>query len=118
MSKNILKELPELVREQVISEDTAQKITTYYSNKPNPSTNRLFVVFGILGALLVGMGIVLIIAHNWDTLPKAGKLIIGFLPLALAQGVCGYLISRGSDKKFWREGCATFLVFAVAISCD
>lgn len=116
MNKNFLKELPELVRAQVISEDTAQKIAVYYSNKPSASSSRLFIVFGILGALLVGMGIVLIIAHNWDTLSKIAKLAIGLLPLLIGQVICGYLIQKGSDSKSWREGCATFLFFAVAIS--
>jgi len=116
MNKNILKELPELVRAQVISEDTAQKIVSYYNDRPSSSANRLFIVFGILGALLIGMGIVLIIAHNWDTLPKFAKLFIGLLPLLIGQGVCGYLIIKGSESKSWREGCATFLVFGVAIS--
>ncbi len=116
MNKNFLKELPELVRAQVISEDTAKKITAYYKNKPSTSNSRLFIVFGILGALLVGMGIVLIIAHNWDTLPITAKLVIGFVPLFIGQAVCGYLILKGSDSKSWQEGCATFLFFAVAIS--
>lgn len=116
MNKNILKELPELVEAHVISEDTAQKIAAYYNSKPNSSTNRLFIVFGILGALLVGMGIVLIIAHNWDALPKFAKLFIGFLPLLGGQGVCCYLIVKGTESKAWREGCAAFLFFGVAIS--
>ena len=116
MNKTFLKELPELVRDQVISEDTAQKITAYYNSKTNTSSSRLFIVFGILGALLVGMGIVLIIAHNWDTLPRIAKLVIGFVPLFLGQAVCGYLVLKESDSRSWREGCATFIFFAVAIS--
>jgi uncharacterized membrane protein len=116
MSKQILKELSELTQAQVITEETAQKITAYYNNQPNNSSNRLFIVFGILGALLVGMGVVLIIAHNWDILPKNIKLLIGLLPMILGQIVSGYLIVKRSERKAWREGTATFLVFAVAIS--
>jgi len=115
MSKQILKELSELIQAQVITEETAEKITTYYNSQPNQSSNRLFIVFGILGALLVGMGIVLIIAHNWDTLPKAAKLGIGLLPLILGQTVSAYLVIKKSESKTWREGSATFLFFAVAI---
>ena len=116
MSKQILKELAELIRAQVITEETAQKITAYYNNQGNHSSNSLFIVFGILGALLVGMGIVLIIAHNWDVLPKAVKLSTGLLPLILGQMVSGYLVIKKSVSKVWHEGSATFLVFAVAIS--
>lgn len=116
MSKHILKELPDLVRSQVITEETAQRIKDYYDNQPSQSANRLHLVFGILGSLLVGMGIVLIIAHNWDTLSRTAKLVIAFFPLLIAQVITGYLIIKEIDTKAWREGTATFLFFAVAIS--
>lgn len=116
MSKQILKEIPELVREGIITEEAAQKITAYYTSHSSQSGNRLFIVFGILGALLVGMGIVLIIAHNWDTLPKAGKLFIGLFPMILGQALAGYLIVKKTESRTWREGSATFLFFAVAVS--
>ena len=116
MSKQILKELPDLIEAQVITEETAQRIKDYYDHQPGQSANRLFLVFGILGALLVGMGIVLIIAHNWDTLPKIAKLAVGFLPLLIGQGICGYVIAKKTDERAWREGAAAFLFFAIAIS--
>jgi uncharacterized membrane protein len=116
MSKQILNDLPKLVLAQVITEETAQRIKDYYHNQPNQSANRLFIVFGILGSLLVGMGIVLIIAHNWDTLPKIAKLAVGFLPLLIGQGVGAFVIFRKLDEKAWREGTGAFLFFAIAIS--
>jgi uncharacterized membrane protein len=116
MSKQILKDLPDLIHAQVISEETAQRIKDYYHNQPNQSANRLFIVFGILGSLLIGMGIVLIIAHNWDTLPKIAKLTVGFFPLLMGQGISAFVILRKPNDKAWREGTAAFLFFAVAIS--
>ena len=116
MSKQILKELPDLVQAQVITEETAERIKVYYDNQPNQSSNRLFIVFGILGALLVGMGIVLIVAHNWDTLPKAAKLTMGFVPLLVGQCFAAFVIFRKAEETAWREGTAAFLVFAIAIS--
>jgi uncharacterized membrane protein len=104
MSKHLLKDLPDLVNAQVITEETAERIRTYYSGQTSHSTNRLFIVFGILGALLVGMGIVLIIAHNWDILPKIAKLAIGFFPLVAGQAVAGILLLKKSDDRTWREG--------------
>lgn len=61
---NMIKDIPELVKAEVISEETADKIRDFYRNKRGQSTNRLFIVFGILGGILVGLGIILIIAHN------------------------------------------------------
>jgi uncharacterized membrane protein len=116
MSKHILKELPDLIQAQVITEETAQRIKEYYHNQPSQSANRLFVVFGILGSLLVGMGIVLIIAHNWDTLPKIAKLAVGFFPLFIGQAISGYVIVKKPEERAWREGASVFLFFSIAIS--
>ena len=116
MSKHLLKDLPDLVNAQVITEETAEKIKSYYASQASHSTNRLFIVFGILGALLVGMGIVLIIAHNWDILPKIVKLAIGLLPLLAGQVAVGILTIKKSESRTWREGAGTFLFVAVAIS--
>src|SRR5688572_16480901 len=91
MSKQIVKELPDLIQARVIDEEIAQRIKDYYDKQPSQTANRLFVVFGILGALLVGMGIVLIVAHNWDDFPKVIKLIIGFLPLLIGQIVAAFV---------------------------
>ncbi len=116
MSKQLLKDLADLVQAQVITEETSQRIKEYYTNQPSQSSNRLFIVFGILGSLLVGMGIVLIIAHNWDTLPKTAKLAVGFLPLLIGQGLAALVLFKKSADRAWREGSAAFLFFAIAIS--
>ena len=116
MSKQILRELPDLVQANVITEETADRIKNYYASQPSQSANRLFIVFGILGSLLVGMGIVLIIAHNWDILPKIAKLSVGLLPLLIGQAVTAYVIARKSEERAWREGAAAFLFFAIAVS--
>ncbi|HEX6226496.1 MAG TPA: DUF2157 domain-containing protein [Chryseolinea sp.] len=115
MSKHILKELPELVQAQVITEETAKNIQEYYNQRPSQSANRLFIVFGILGSLLIGIGLVLIIAHNWDVLPKMGKLAIGFFPLVVGQAIAGYALVKKPGDQAWREGPAAFLFFAIAI---
>jgi uncharacterized membrane protein len=116
MSKQFLKELPDLIRAQVITEETAQRIKDYYNDQPGQSSNRLFIIFGILGSLLIGLGIVLIIAHNWDNLSKVAKLTIGFLPLLIGQGVAAFVLLRRPAANAWREGTATFLFLAVAVS--
>jgi uncharacterized membrane protein len=116
MSKQILNDLRHLIHAQVITEETAQKIKEYYRTQPSQSSNRLFVVFAILGSLLVGLGIVLILAHNWDELSKSIKLAVGSFPLLAAQVLSGYVLVRKTDDVAWREAAGTFLFFAIAIS--
>ncbi len=116
MSKPILKDLPELIAANVITEETAQHIRAFYQQKEEHVPNRLVIVFGILGALLVGLGIILIIAHNWDTLGKVPKLGIALLPLLIGQVVAAFVLIKKFDNTAWREGAATFLFLAIAAS--
>ncbi|TKG95072.1 DUF2157 domain-containing protein [Puteibacter caeruleilacunae] len=110
---NLIKELTTLVDDNVISQETAERIQEYYNSKKQSSTNRIYTIFALLGALLVGLGIILIIAHNWDHLTKNIKTVIAFLPLILAQALCLFTLIRKNDNSVWRESTAVLLVFAI-----
>lgn len=112
----ILKDLSELVQENVISNETAERITAYYELKQSKPSGKFILIFGILGALLVGTGILLILAHNWDTLPKMGKTALAFFLLMASQFLCGYVVLKKSDHAVWRESAAAFLSLSLA-SC-
>ena len=110
---NILKDINELVQAGVISNEAAGKIRDYYRDKGELSNNRLFVVFGILGAILVGLGFILIIAHNWDELSKIAKTSFSYFPLFLGQILCGFTLIKKQDSVVWKESASAFLFFAV-----
>jgi len=107
------KDIEELLSAGIISEDTAQSINTYYRSKRGSSPNRLLVVFGILGAILIGLGIILIIAHNWDNFSTGIKSFFAFLPLLIGQAACAYTLLRKSENTGWREASATFAFFGI-----
>ena len=116
MAHQLIKDLPELTQAGLITEQQAINITHYYQEKSKQSPNRLVMVFGILGALLVGLGIILIIAHNWDELSKPVKLIFALLPLLIGQALCFYTLYKKNDNAVWREANAVFLLFAIGAS--
>jgi uncharacterized membrane protein len=112
----MLKDLQELVKAEVISQNTADKISDFYRKKGEDSTNRLFIIFGILGAILVGLGIIMIIAHNWDELSKTTKTFFAFLPLVVGQLLCLFTLIKKQASVAWRESSAAFLFFSVGAS--
>jgi len=116
VSKNILKALPELIEAGILSKDKASEISQYYHQKSGRSVSRLIIIFGILGAILVGMGIILIIAHNWDELSRSTKTFFAFLPLVIGQLICVYVILKKLKSIAWREGATAFLYFAIGAS--
>ncbi len=113
MNKPIRQALPELVDAGIINDTTAEAIRSYYAQREDSNPNRQFIIFGVLGATLVGLGIILIIAHNWDFLSKSIKTLIAFIPLLLGQGIVAYTLLRRRQSASWREASAAFLIFAV-----
>ncbi len=115
MNSKLIRELPELVENGVISKDVAIKIESYYKSKNSDNPNRLFTVFGVLGSILIGLGIILILAHNWDVFPKTVKTLLAFIPLLIGQTLVGFSMLKKKSRT-WKEASGTFLFFAVGAS--
>ena len=90
MSYKITNELQELLKANVVTKETAKKIQQYFDEKQEGNQNKLSSVFGILRAILVGLGIILVFVHNCDTLPRVTKTLLSFLPLLIGQLFCRY----------------------------
>jgi len=113
---SVLKDIQELLKAELISDNQAESIREYYRKKESQSGNKLFTVFGILGAILIGLGLILIIAHNWDELSRLTKTIFAFIPLLIGQVLCGYTLLKKQDNVAWREGSTIFLFLTVGAS--
>jgi len=112
MSSKFSKELRTLVNDKVISPELADKIAQYYATRDIGKPNKLFTVFGVLGALLIGSGIILMLAHNWDDFPRIVKTVLAFVPLVIGQVLAGYSILKEKNNT-WKEASGTFLAFAI-----
>ncbi|MEL6811844.1 MAG: DUF2157 domain-containing protein [Bacteroidota bacterium] len=115
MSSKLKRELSQLVANKVISPEVSQDISNYYARKSANAPNRLFAIFGVLGSLLVGLGIILILAHNWDGFSRTTKTIWAFVPLVVGQLFVGFTLWKKKSAA-WKETAATFLFFAVGAS--
>lgn len=113
MSKLPLKEIEELVVAGIIPQETAAKINNYYQEKKQSAPNTFVIILGIIGALLSGSGIILIVAHNWDELSIPVKTFLAFLPLIIAQVVCGYTLIRRKSDRVWIECSSMILFFSI-----
>src|SRR5690606_21523317 len=88
----------------------------YYRNKSGQAHSRLFIVFGIFGAILIGLGIILIIAHNWDEFTRPVKTMFSVLPLVVGRACCVYPFLDNNVSVAWRESASVFRFCAVG-SC-
>jgi uncharacterized membrane protein len=98
------------VRDGVIDIDQRSLILGRYEGASAKAGSPLLILFSIIGALLIGSGIIMIFATNWWRIPLPIKLTIAFLPLLVAQSICVYTMLNRSQSSAFREGSATFLV--------
>jgi uncharacterized membrane protein len=110
-------ELPELVAKGVLTPDAAQGIKIHYGDiGEGIGAGRIAtIVMAIVGALLVGGGVILLLAHNWVDLSRPTRTVLSFAPLLVAQALAFYTLwtERGTA---WREGVGIGLAAAVAAS--
>jgi uncharacterized membrane protein len=110
----LLAELPELVASGVIGPETAESLRQHYSEKfSDPSRRFGFVLSAILGSLLVGAGIILLVAHNWDFLSRPVRCAIGFTPLVLSQALAVFVLLCRKESAAWRETAALLNIAAI-----
>jgi Predicted membrane protein (DUF2157) len=110
----LLAELPELVASGVVSAEAAEALRKHYSNLPSDPPRRIgFVLSAILGSLLVGAGIILLVAHNWDFLSRPVRCAIAFAPLVVSITLGIFVLLRRNESVAWRESAAILNVAAV-----
>jgi len=108
-------ELPELVSRAVISAETAEGIRRHYGEIDSGSGRRVaLTVCSVLGALLIGAGIILLLAHNWEDLARPVRTILAVAPLVVSQALGIWILWTGKTSSAWREGVGLAIALAVA----
>jgi hypothetical protein len=114
----LLGELPGLVAGGVIDQAAAERLRQHFETRVREEGGPrvAVVVFGALGAALVGGGIVLLLAHNWDELSRTVRAGLTLGLLVLAQALAGWALLARSRSIAWAESAAAFLALAVGAS--
>ncbi len=77
-------EIERWTKEQLISSDQAVRLRALYPDT-GPRVSWGLILFSGLGAVVVGLGIILLLAYNWDDIPKFGKLSLIFGSIVAAH---------------------------------
>jgi transcriptional regulator with XRE-family HTH domain len=72
------------------------------------------IVFSILGALLVGVGLVLIFVTFWQDMPIIFKGVLSFVPLFAGQASGLFVLWKKKDKAPWCEGGSVLWTAGIA----
>lgn len=109
-------QINELQEAGVITPETALNINNYFDSKKDESSGKMMVIFSVIGSLLVGLGLILLFAHNWDSMGKISKTIVAIAPLLIAQIIGGYVLLKKPDSLGWREGIGSLIFICIGLS--
>ncbi|MBI9101232.1 MAG: DUF2157 domain-containing protein [Spirochaetales bacterium] len=113
-------ELKKLEKDGVLKTEALNDIYDYYGVVETQKDNkaRIMIVFGILGGLLIGSGIILLLAHNWSSLNRLVQSSLFLGPLLALQIISAMFIIKGRVKDIWFEtiGIIYYLMIGAAIA--
>jgi uncharacterized membrane protein len=108
----LAEQLPAWERDGIVSADGARRLRERYAVEPQAGLAHLIV--GAVGALLIGSGLIAVLAYNWDDFPRWVRLGLALGPLAATQAVSWWVLGRDGVAKPWhREVAALVQTLAV-----
>ena len=97
-------QLPGWERDGIVTAAGADRLRERY---PAESAGGLVqMIVGATGALLIGTGLIAVLAYNWDDFPRWLRLSLALGPLAASQFVTGWLLVRGEAVRPWQREAA------------
>jgi len=90
--------LPDIQRlhtDGFLSADQRDRIVTHY--KLQDGQSKFVIILSVFGGLLVAAGVILVIASNWDTIPRGVKLLSGLALMLGAHVAAWRVLTRHPD---------------------
>jgi uncharacterized membrane protein len=103
----LLTEIDRWQAEGVVSPEQAGLLRRRYEQPAGESVPWGLLVFATAGAIVIGLGVILLFAYNWDEIPRYGKLALVFLVLIGAHA--------GGIRLLGRDGWQPRLGEALAV---
>jgi uncharacterized membrane protein len=108
----LAEQLPAWERAGVVTAEGARTLRERYATEPQGGLAEMVV--GAVGALLIGTGLVAVLAYNWDDFPRWVRMALALGPLAASQAVSWWVLQKDEAAKPWqREGAALGQTLAV-----
>ena len=105
--------LPELLEDGLITQEQVEPLRAYCA-KQEDGDNRTFI-YPLIGAVVVALGVILLVADNWNDYSLWGRIGFSSGGLIIGQLLCLYTLLKRPDSVVWRESTASFVALMVAV---
>jgi len=106
--KFLLQELKSWTDEGILDPETSTRIASRYAYAEMKSVAWSRIILGSLGALLVGLGVIALLAANWDDISRPTRTAISFMPLVLCVTAYFMAVRNGWTSRGFFEPLGIF----------
>lgn len=115
----LAQQLPTLRDAQIIDQATSNRLSDHYSldELANDQPFSKFTVFlAAFGALFIGGGIIMLFAHNWDSLSRPLRVLLAITPLIISQALVMFVLFKKKSNSSWCEASVVLMFCTVPAS--
>ena len=91
--KHLTNEIPAWIEKGWLTQENSTKIVEHTASQEQALSGKLTLVLAILGVLLLGAGVIMFFASNWQAIPKLGKLALLFGTMWATFALAGYWLT-------------------------
>lgn len=112
----LAEQLPLWERDGLITAESAEALRKRHAiDDSQPGLAQ--IVMGVIGALLIGTGLIAVIGYNWDDFSRPLRLLFAFLPLLLTQVFSFIVLKKGDEVAAWVRETAALLQALATGAC-
>jgi len=105
-------QMSDWIDKNLISENQRDEIKKLYSEAGSKKIEILPLILAVIGSLLVGLGIILLLAKNWSIFSRPLRLFISIVPFLIGS-VTGFFILFFEKDKSMRQSVGVFIPISV-----
>ncbi len=98
--RRLLQEVDVWVAEGFMAPDHANRIRDHIARDAQRSEWGTRI-FGGLGMTIVGLGVILMLAYNWEAIPRIGKLLLLGTALVASRGLALFFFHLRTPRWRW-----------------
>lgn len=85
-----------------ISEEQNIKIRSFYKENPAyPKKQEILpMILAVIGSILVGLGIILLVAKNWEIMSRPTRLVVSVIPFLSGFAFAFWFISKDTKRTY------------------
>lgn len=111
----LLAEIENWQAEGVVSAETAATLRARYATEQSMGSTWGRIILTVFGVSLLGLGLIALLAANWESLTRPMRVVLAFLPLLISVGLYGIGVVKDWHSRAFLEPLGAFWGLSIGV---